>query len=158
MMFRAFCLAIICLQVGMTAPTRVVRLYPEGQAAGRGIVENGVAVTQGPGEVTRSDTTEFYWERDGSLNAVSDSARVVLYLPEACNGQLILVCPGGGYNELMFRSEGTFAAQCLTARGYAVGIVCYRMPMGHATAPLTDVQNAFRYCRPPAPRRCMWTP
>lgn len=147
MMFRAFCLAIICLQVGMTAPTRVVRLYPEGQAAGRGIVENGVAVTQGPGEVTRSDTTEFYWERDGSLNAVSDSARVVLYLPEACNGQLILVCPGGGYNELMFRSEGTFAAQCLTARGYAVGIVCYRMPMGHATAPLTDVQNAFRYCR-----------
>ena len=57
MMFRAFCIAMAVLQVGVLAPqqvgglapTQVVRLYPEGQAAGRGIVENGVAVTQGPG-------------------------------------------------------------------------------------------------------------
>ena len=60
---------------------------------------------------------------------------------------MILICPGGGYNELMFRSEGTYAAQLLTRKGYSVGIVCYRMPTGHAEIPLTDVQNAFRYCR-----------
>jgi acetyl esterase/lipase len=47
----------------------------------------------------------------------------------------------------MFRSEGTYAAQVLTKRGYAVGIVCYRMPTGNGEIPLTDVQNAFRYCR-----------
>ncbi|MBR1575555.1 MAG: alpha/beta hydrolase [Bacteroidales bacterium] len=146
-MLRAICAVLLSLQVGMLPPARVVRLYPEGQAAGGGIVENGLEISRGPGEITRPDTTEFYWQRDGSLNAVSDSARVVLYLPQGCNGQLILVCPGGGYNELMFRSEGTYAAQCLTERGYAVGIVCYRMPVGHASAPLTDVQNAFRYCR-----------
>lgn len=132
---------------GMTAPTKVVHLYPKGQHVDEGIVENGIKITQGPGEANRTDTTEYYWDRDGSLNAVGDSARIVLYLPEQRNGQLILVCPGGGYNELMFRSEGTYAAQVLTARGYSVGIVCYRMPTGHAPIPLTDVQNAFRYCR-----------
>jgi acetyl esterase/lipase len=60
---------------------------------------------------------------------------------------MILICPGGGYNELMFRSEGTYAAQVLTKRGYTVGIICYRMPTGNGEIPLTDVQNAFRYCR-----------
>lgn len=161
---------------GMTAPTKVVHLYPKGQHVDEGIVENGIKITRGPGEANRTDTTEYYWDRDGSLNAVGDSARIVLYLPQLAgpadgpdildssyssnarqttcssqaspgNGQLILVCPGGGYNELMFRSEGTYAAQVLTARGYSVGIVCYRMPTGHAPIPLTDVQNAFRYCR-----------
>lgn len=134
---------------GMTEPSLVVHLYPDGQHADRGIVEGGVAVTLGPREANQTDTTEFYWERDGSLNAVSDSARVVIYLPDTRirNGQMILICPGGGYNELMFRSEGTYAARLLTRKGYSVGIVCYRMPTGHAEIPLTDVQNAFRYCR-----------
>ena len=31
------------------APDRIVRLYPEGQGVDKGIVEGGVAVTQGPG-------------------------------------------------------------------------------------------------------------
>lgn len=175
---------------GMTAPTKVVHLYPKGQHVDEGIIENGIEITLGPGEANRTDTTEFYWDRDGSLNAVGDSARIVLYLPQLSrpadeqgdsllnspgsphsnnarqstgdspgsphsinaspasgNGQMILICPGGGYNELMFRSEGTYAAQVLTAKGYSVGIVCYRMPTGHASIPLTDVQNAFRYCR-----------
>ena len=126
---------------GMTEPSLVVHLYPDGQHADRGIVEGGVAVTLGPREANQTDTTEFYWERDGSLNAVSDSARVVIYLPDTRirNGQMILICPGGGYNELMFRSEGTYAARLLTCKGYSVGIVCYRMPTGHAEIPLTDV-------------------
>ena len=170
------------IRKGMTAPTRVVHLYPKGQQVDEGIVENGVRITLGPGGANRTDTTEFYWDRDGSLNAVGDSARIVLYLPQlnspaeqatkatgtersissAANkdnlngpaeqtgegtGQLILVCPGGGYNELMYRSEGTYAAQVLTAKGYSVGIVCYRMPTGNGELPLRDVQNAFRYCR-----------
>ena len=136
-------------------PDRIVHLYPDGQHADHGIIEDGVPVTLGPGEANRTDTTEFYWERDGSLNAVSDSARIVLYFPRPAKtenhpsptGQMILICPGGGYNELMFRSEGTYAAEHLTRQGYAVGIICYRMPTGNGALPLTDVQNAFRYCR-----------
>ena len=156
-------------------PTAVIHLYPEGQNVDRGIMEPApaeknlqapdterkalakggkkkarlVPVTLGPGAANRTDTTEFYWERDGSLNAVSDSARIVLYLPPPAerNGQLILVCPGGGYNEIMFRSEGVYAAKVLVPKGFAVGVICYRMPTGDGRIPLTDVQNAFRYCR-----------
>jgi acetyl esterase/lipase len=188
-------------------PDLIVHLYPEGQRVDKGIIEPGtidnqeiasinkgasrktqrsgkvrkVKVTQGPGAANQTDTTEFFWPRDGSLNAVGDSARIVIYFPrpgtpigpndpttEASHrpndptvskavtngptvpinqGQMILICPGGGYNELMFRSEGTYAAQVLTAKGYTVGIICYRMPTGNGEIPLTDVQNAFRYCR-----------
>ena len=166
-------------------PDLIVHLYPEGQQVDRGIIEyetldnqeiidrknrtarakkrkekvRKIQVTQGPGAANQTDTTEYYWPRDGSLNAVGDSARIVIYFPRnlekekaATNaptpkGQMILICPGGGYNELMFRSEGTYAAQVLTKRGYTVGIICYRMPTGNGEIPLTDVQNAFRYCR-----------
>ncbi len=155
-------------------PDLIVHLYPEGQRVDRGIIESNIQVTQGPGAANQTDTTEYFWLRDGSLNAVGDSARIVIYFPRpdtptginnptaeanyrpndqaATNaptpkGQMILICPGGGYNELMFRSEGTYAAQVLTKRGYAVGIICYRMPTGNGEIPLTDVQNAFRYCR-----------
>lgn len=155
-------------------PDLIVHLYPEGQRVDRGIIESNIQVTQGPGAANQTDTTEYFWLRDGSLNAVGDSARIVIYFPRpdtstginnptaeanyrpndqaATNaptpkGQMILICPGGGYNELMFRSEGTYAAQILTKRGYTVGIVCYRMPTGNGEIPLIDVQNAFRYCR-----------
>lgn len=125
----------------------VIHLYPDGQHADHGIIENGIPVTLGPGEANQTTRPEFYWERDGSLNEVSDSARIVIFFPEKPNGQMILICPGGGYNELMFRSEGTYAAHSLTPHGYTIGIICYRMPTGHGEIPLTDVQNAFRYCR-----------
>ena len=132
---------------GLLRPTLVAHLYPQGQGTDRGIIEDGVVVSLGPGEASVPDTTEFYWDRDGSLNAVSDSARVEVYLPESRNGQMIVICPGGGYGELMYRSEGTYAARILTAKGYSVAILCYRMPRGHAIIPITDVQNAFRYLR-----------
>ena len=132
---------------GMTSPTFTVHLYPQGQDVDMGIVEDGVTVTLGPGDSNQIDTTEFFWDADGSLNNVSDSARVEIYLPERRNGQMIVVCPGGGYAELTYRGEGLYAARELTRRGYSVAVLCYRMPAGHHIIPLTDVQNAFRYCR-----------
>lgn len=132
---------------GMTQPTAAIALYPEGQSVDVGIVEDGVAVTLGPAESNQIDTVEFFWEADGSLNNVSDSARIELYLPEHRNGVMIVVCPGGGYSELTYRGEGLYAARLLTQKGYSVALLCYRMPAGHHVIPLTDVQNAFRYCR-----------
>ena len=156
--------------------TQPVQVTLGSRAKDKKMTARPVQITLGPGAANRTDTTEFYWPRDGSLNAVGDSARIVIYFPRQTGpaesgwpaesgptkagspqksgpaestptGQMILICPGGGYNELMFRSEGTYAAQALTARGYTVGIICYRMPTGNGEIPLTDVQNAFRYCR-----------
>ena len=134
-------------QQGMDEPTLVAHLYPKGQGVDEGIIEDGVAITLGPGAANQCDTTEFYWERDGSLNCVGDSARVMVFLPEKRNGVMVVVCPGGGYNELMYRSEGTYAAKEMTAHGVSVAILCYRMPTGHHDIPLTDAQNAFRFLR-----------
>ena len=161
--------------------SRGIQINNGSRAKDKQMTAQSVQITLGPGAANRTDTTEFYWPRDGSLNAVGDSARIVIYFPRQTGpaesgpakpgspqksgptkagspqksgpaestptGQMILICPGGGYNELMFRSEGTYAAQALTARGYTVGIICYRMPTGNGEIPLTDVQNAFRYCR-----------
>jgi Esterase/lipase len=35
----------------------------------------------------------------------------------------------------------------MASRGVATCVVTYRLPNGHSKVPLTDVQNAFRYCR-----------
>ena len=134
-------------QQALKEPTKVVKLYPEGQDVDLGIVEDGVSITLGPGVSSGLDSLEFFWEADGSLNYVSDSARLEIYLPEKRNGQMIIMCPGGGYRELSKRGEGDHVAQVLTEKGYSVAVLCYRLPLRHESIPLTDAQNAFRYCR-----------
>ena len=42
----------------------------------------------------------------GILRNVSDLARVDLYFPKKPNGQMIVVCPGGGYVKLSTFGEG----------------------------------------------------
>lgn len=132
---------------GMDEPSRIVHLYPEGQDVDMGIVEDGVAVTLGPAVSNRIDTLEFWWEADGSLNNVQD-ARLLLYLPPSPHkDQMIIACPGGGYGGLTARTEGLYAAKELTRLGYPVAVLYYRLPNGHHQVPITDVQNALRYCR-----------
>lgn len=127
-------------------PDRTVYLYPLGQDKDQGIVEDGVAVTGGPvvstGDVGPEKVTEagFIWN-------VSDSARIDLYIPERCNGQMVIACPGGGYEALSTWNEGSYMAKWCNDRNIACAVLKYRMPHAHREAPLADVQNAFRYCR-----------
>ena len=132
---------------GLTEPTSVLLLYPEGQGVDKGIVEDGVAVTLGPGESNEAEGPEFVKET-GNIGNVGDSARIELYIPQHPNGQMVVICPGGGYTNLAMRHEGRWVAEWLTARGIAACVLVYRMPRKvHPQVPITDVQNAFRYCR-----------
>lgn len=83
----------------------------------------------------------------GSLKNVSDLARVDLYFPKKPNGQMVVVCPGGGYVKLSTYGEGQYVADWMLSKGITVAVVKHRLPNGHWTTPLEDVQNAFRYCR-----------
>ena len=83
----------------------------------------------------------------GVMRNVSDLARVDLYFPKKPNGQMVVVCPGGGYSKLTTFKEGLYVADWMLSKGIAVAVVKYRLPDGHWTVPLEDVQNAFRYCR-----------
>ena len=86
-------------------------------------------------------------DKVGVMRNVSDLARVDLYFPKKPNGQMIVVCPGGGYSKLTTFKEGQYVADWMLSKGIAVAVVKYRLPNGHWTVPLEDVHNAFRYCR-----------
>ena len=83
----------------------------------------------------------------GILRNVSDLARVDLYFPKKPNGQMVVVCPGGGYVKLSSYGEGQYVADWMLSKGITVAVVKHRLPNGHWTVPLEDVHNAFRYCR-----------
>lgn len=121
-------------------PSETVVLYPEGQDSGKGLPE-----AWGPGEsngITEPESTDNY----GNISKITE-ARFDLYFPEKPNGQMVIVCPGGGYSFVSSFNEGLYVADWMTERGVTVAVVKYRLPNGHWTVPLTDVQNTFRYCR-----------
>lgn len=129
-------------------PVKSLLLYPQGQNVDAGIVEDGVAVTLGPLESNG-------WEgmlhenpnREQVYDHVADGARIDIYLPEHPNGQMVVVCPGGGYWNVCSNFEGSKVAAWMAERGIATCVLIYRLPNHHCQVPLRDVQNAFRYCR-----------
>lgn len=84
---------------------------------------------------------------NGNLGNINQLARVDLYFPENPNGQMVIVCPGGGYKIVSSYNEGLYVADWMLEKGITVAVVKYRMPNGHCKVPHTDVENAFRYCR-----------
>jgi acetyl esterase/lipase len=84
---------------------------------------------------------------NGALNNVSNLARVDIYLPKKGTGQMVVICPGGGYKGLTTYNGGLYTAEWLLSKGIAVAIAKYRMPNGHWTVPLEDIHNVLRYCR-----------
>ncbi len=145
-----FCCISLVAEVNDDKPVKqslVVPLYPTGQASGKGIVENGVEITKGPGEDNLKRGPEVIKDDTGKVSGVGDGARMEIYLPENPSGLMVVVCAGGSYSSLSAVNEGYCAVEWLLTRGAAVCNLFYRMPYGHKTIPLTDVQNAFRYLR-----------
>ena len=127
-------------------PTLTVRLYPEGQTGGKGIVENGIKITEAP-VYDNGLREEETCTPSGNRRNVGDEARMDIYIPDQCNGIMILDCPGGGYELLSTYNEGAYGAEWALEKGFAFCVLKYRMPNGRPGAPLEDVHNAFRYLR-----------
>lgn len=83
----------------------------------------------------------------GNIGNINVNARFDLYFPKKPNGQMVIVCPGGGYSIVSSYNEGVYVAEWMLERGITVAIVKYRLPNHHWNVPLADVQNTFRYCR-----------
>ena len=136
------------LNARVVEPNLTVLLYPQGQNVDAGIVENGAAVTQGPLE--SNGWTGMLIDTPGRpevYDHVADGARMEIYIPRKCNGQMVVVCPGGGYWNVCAKHEGYTVAEWFLERGIATCVLIYRLPNHHNLVPLQDVQNAFRYCR-----------
>lgn len=79
----------------------------------------------------------------------ADTAKVLVFLPAAkrATGRAVVICPGGGYDHLAWRNEGTDWAPFFNDMGIAAIVLKYRMPHGVKEAPLSDAEQAMRLVR-----------
>lgn len=106
------------------------------------VISAGYTMEESNGMTGSEEINEY-----GNIGNINVNARFDLYFPEKPNGQMVIVCPGGGYSIVSSYNEGVYVAEWMLERGITVAVVKYRLPNGHWNVPLTDVQNTFRYCR-----------
>jgi acetyl esterase/lipase len=78
---------------------------------------------------------------------------ITAFIPEKPNGAAVLICPGGGFRELVFTAEGVDAAKFLNSIGVAAFVLKYRLPREEGSPynveihPRQDGQRALRLIR-----------
>lgn len=77
--------------------------------------------------------------------------RMKVFRPAQPNGAALLVTPGGGFSVIVIDVEGYQIAPWLSARGWTVFVLYYRLPgegwANRADVPLADAQRAMRLIR-----------
>lgn len=125
---------------GAPDPVETIDLWP-GAAPGfpaRAPIETVVERSTDPGE------------SDRAVHGIA-RPRLVVFRPATPNGAAVLVTPGGGYRWVVIDKEGYEVGRWLSARGYTVFVLFYRLPgEGWAAGPdvaLSDAQRAMRLIR-----------
>jgi acetyl esterase/lipase len=105
-----------------------------------------------PGFESRRNEPELakdYWVR----NIHNPSITVFLPPKEKATGAAVLICPGGGHRELVFKAEGVEPARYLNSLGVAAFVLKYRLgreagsPYSVQKHPREDGQRAMRLVR-----------
>lgn len=88
--------------------------------------------------------------QDRAIHGIS-IPRMAVFRPARPNGAAVLITPGGGYSWVVVDKEGYEMARWLTARGFTVFVLFYRLPgegwVNAPDAPLADAQRALRLIR-----------
>ena len=107
--------------------------------------ENGA-----PGFENRKDEPEQaqdWWVRN------IHNPSITAYFPEKPNGTAVLICPGGGHENLVYNSEGKDAAEYLNSIGITAFVLKYRLartkdsPYKLETHVKQDAERAIRVIR-----------
>jgi len=105
-----------------------------------------------PGFESRRDEPELaasYWVR----NINNPSLTIFLPPKDKANGAAVVICPGGGFRELVFNAEGVDPAGYFTNLGVAAFVLKYRLPRATNSPysldvhPRQDGQRAMRVAR-----------
>lgn len=94
---------------------------------------------------------ELLWP-DGAPGALGTAAEdkpsLTPYLAKSPNGTAVIVCPGGGYQNLAMDHEGVQIARWLNSLGISAFVLKYRLgPKYHHPAMIDDAHRAIRTVR-----------
>jgi dienelactone hydrolase len=133
---RVFCAALLGLAMTVESEPLVVPLWANGA----------------PGFEDRRNEPEMakdYWVR----NINNPTLTVFLPPKDKANGAGVVICPGGGFSQLVFKPEGVEPAQYFTNLGVAAFVLKYRLPRETNSPyslkihPRQDGQRAMRMVR-----------
>lgn len=128
------------LPAGLPQPTETIDLWPKGApgAPAGGLKET---VNERSTDPQLTDRAVFGISRP----------RMAVFRPSKPNGAAVLITPGGGYRWVVVDKEGYELGRWLSARGYTVFVLFYRLPgEGWSAGPnvvLQDSQRAMRLIR-----------
>ncbi|MFN0055567.1 MAG: alpha/beta hydrolase [Planctomycetales bacterium] len=74
-------------------------------------------------------------------------AWITVHRPVQGNGAAVVICPGGGYAQVVKEPEGHGIARWLNQNGITGVVLEYRLPAGRTYVPLLDAQRALRTVR-----------
>lgn len=102
-----------------------------------------------PSLAQRQFDVQLWQQKEPNKNGLGDTAYIKVYLPEAkrATGRAVVICPGGGYENLSMGHEGTDWAPFFNDRGIAAIVLHYRMPAGNPKVPVSDAEEALRIVR-----------
>jgi acetyl esterase/lipase len=128
------------LPAGLPQPTETIDLWPKGAP--------GMPKTLLVETVNERSTDPLL--NDRAVFGIT-RPRMAVFRPDVPNGAAILIMPGGGYKWVVVDKEGYELGRWLSARGFTVFVLFYRLPgEGWAAGPdvaLSDAQRAMRLIR-----------
>ena len=101
------------------------------------------------GEKPAPKTIKLWPEGKASIGAgefENANATLTIFRPQEPNGTAIVICPGGGYGQVV-GAEGAPIARWLNTQGIVGIVLNYRLPKGNPHRPLSDVRRALRMTR-----------
>ena len=83
----------------------------------------------------------------GKPDENKERAFIDIHMPTEPNGMSVIICPGGGYGNVVAGPEGNRIAVWLREHGITGVVLHYRLPRGRHHIPLSDAQAAYTYMR-----------
>src|SRR5579862_4100402 len=105
-----------------------------------------------PGFESRKDIPEVA-ASSYSIKGINNPSLTIFLPPrEKANGAAVIICPGGGFRELVYNAEGVEPARYFTNLGVAAFVLKYRLPRAQTNYsldihPRQDGQRAMRLVR-----------
>ncbi len=101
-----------------------------------------------------SDEKEIVKNTDSKRISLVQNPTLEVFLPtkRSATGRAVIICPGGGYQYVVYDWEGTDIAKWFNSKGITAFVLKYRLPNSKSVkvsyeAPLQDAQRAIRIVR-----------